>query len=311
MKKKFIIIMTALCFFMPFSGNADFFKKIGEAIDKVDKTINDVNNAMGNNSSNSTTTQGRSGSKYVAVPGLTMQLNSVERWGDGVRVVFSITNTTANDMQIYLDDVRSIHKRNIHRDEYGNEAYGQFNSGNQGFTIPSGVTVKRVYMLYNMNATAQKLATMDITGRAIFYDGKSQEFTYSASDVPITTTQNSNNPNVSCSLPTVYVDYKGLKRDGKNVILNFSLTNTSTTPINNVYKEFDYVVYDADGNEYQGKIYRGNATVTSWFKTLEPDLPLTFHFHILNVPLNVNGFRLIRLFFHDGAYKIEFKNISL
>lgn len=301
--------MTALCLAMPFTGNADIFKKIGKALDKVDKAMGEVNKAVGNNST-STTTQSRSGSEYGAVPGLTMQLNSVERWGDGVRVVFSMTNNTANDMSINLDDYWAATKRNIHRDEEGNEAYGRIMDGVH-VNVPAGVTVKRIYMLNGLSATAKKLATLDITGRATFYDKTWQEFTYGATNVPITSVQNSNSPNVSCSLPVFYVDYKGIKRDGNNVILNFSLKNTATSVINNRYKEFDYAIYDDNGNEYKGKIYRGNATVESWFKALEPDLPLNFHFDILNVPSNVTGFRLIRLFFCDGEYKIEFKNISL
>lgn len=309
MKKKFVIVMTALCLAMPFTGNADIFKKIGKALDKVDKAMGEVNKAVGNNST-STTTQSRSGSEYGAVPGLTMQLNSVERWGDGVRVVFSMTNNTANDIEINLDDKKGVGNRNIHRDEEGNETYGLIDGGPH-VNVPAGVTVKRVYMLYGLSATAQKLATMDITGRAIFHDRNMQYFTYGATNVPITTAQNSNSSNVSCSLPVVYVDCKDLKRDGKNVILNFSLKNTATSVINNRYKEFDYAIYDDNGNEYKGKIYRGNATTESWFKALEPDLPLNFHFDILNVPSNVTGFRLIRLFFCDGEYKIEFKNISL
>lgn len=313
--RKLIIASLALgALALPLTANADIWKKIGKTIDKVDKTMNAVNEVTGVNktqTSTTTSTNSRTGSQYGAAPGISMQLVEVVRWGDGIRVTITVANDSNEDIDITMDDTSNVNKRNIHRDEYGNEAYGKYGTGNYRFTVPAGQKVKRSYMLYGLNPNIEKIANMDVTGRADYQTRKYELFTYSASDVPVSSVQTSNNDKVKSTLPSVYVNYKGMERNGNDIIVNFSLLNTSNEKYTN-YSNLEYLVYDADGNDYNAEIYRGNNTTQSWIKDLEPEIPVMFHLTVKNVPLNVAGFSLIRLpFGKNKEYKIEFKNISL
>lgn len=313
--RKLIIASLALgALVLPLTANADIWKKIGKTIDKVDKTLNTVNEVTGVNKTQTTTntsTNSRTGSQYGAAPGISMQLVEVVRWGDGIKVTFTASNESNEDIYIAMDDTSGVNNRNIHRDEYGNEAYGNFNTGDYRFTVPAGQKVKRSYMLYGLSSKVEKIANMDVTGRADYQSRNYELFTYSASDVPVSSVQTSNSDKVQSTLPTVYVNYKGMERKGNDVIVNFSLLNTSNEKYTN-YSNLEYLVYDADGNDYNAEIYRGNNTTQSWIKDLEPEIPAMFHLTVKNVPLNVAGFSLIRLpFGRNKEYKIEFKKISL
>lgn len=312
MRLKLSVALTVICLALPLVGHADLWKELKKAERKTEKLINPHRGSNRNNSSsqstNNTTTNNTT--RYNRISGIEMKLNTVERWGDGVLVVFSVTNSTGAEVRIGFSHLFSDDC--IHRDEFGNESRSTFSLTGSGGSIPAGVTKKFEYMLYGLNPSAKTLVDINIDGRCDYTVGNRgyEMFTYAWKNIPISSPNNTNNENVTCTLPTLYVSYEGAVRDGNNVVLTFTLKNTSNQEIQNVYTEFDYDVYGEDGSEYKGKIYRGNATVESWFKQLPPDVPMRFHFDILNVPQSEHKLTLVRLFFRDKEYKIDFRDVE-
>lgn len=321
MKKKFVIAMTALCLAMPFTGNADIFKKIGKALDKVDKAMGEVNKAVGNNSTSTTSTT-RSGSTYSTIPGIDIQLTSCQRWGNGALIKFKLTNNSGYDKSLKFnfagDPCDSEKPEPIITDNLGNSyAGGPTGLGNDGYIsvlgylyseVPNGITVNGVFEVASLNPQSESFNRISIGG--VDCSNSRAPFEYNFANIPISQVENTNSNNVTCTLPTAYIAYKGLTRVGNNVVLSFTFTNNSQNEINgyDFSSSLNISDFSSDGDSYKAKF--SNSDTSNTLINFPSEIPVKCTLTLLNVPQNVTSFSLIRLEFLKN-YKIEFKNISL
>lgn len=298
--------------------HADFIKEAKKAGRKFEKLINPHRGSNRNNS-----TGQKQAPSYYPMDGIDIKVTSCERWGDGAMIGFTLTNNTGEDKKLMFpytgDVVDGTPPEPVIIDEAGNvhdggpiKLGGDQYIGILGFLeskVPAGITVKGVFTVKGVSSNCNRLkkvtiGCVDVSNRS--------PFEYTFLDIPISTKANTNSENVTCSLPTMFVTYKSLERDGNDLILTFILKNESNQEIKafNFTSGLSISSYSTDGDSFNGKLFISNNLASFGNANFPPDTPVKCHIKLFDVPSSITSFSLIRMVFMEG-YKIEFKNISL
>jgi len=325
------LLLTAFCLLMAApSMQADFWNSLKKAAKSGQEVLDQLSGTQTNknkSNNNKNTTSSQSTSKELGVmPGLDIKLHSAERWGDGVRIIYSVTNNTGQDHSfefgIYGPGEYVFNYDPIIMDDNNNKYYGGPTSlGNAKFTrgggcslfatIPDGITVRGIYTVDNVPRTVNNFKILTI-GFCETVAWKKTPYKYEWHNVPFSERKNTNGDNILCTLPTLDIKYQGLKRVGNDLSLDFILTNNTGEDIypRPFFLGGETTTYSYDGDNYDVEWHVGGKEIDFNSKAIPNGIAVKCSLLIKNVPTSVTGFSLVRWEF-DSYYKLEFKNIDV
>lgn len=241
------------------------------------------------------------------INGLQMEFVSCTPYADGVVMNFTFTNMSGREMAFrvsnYFEDQCFV------VDEDGDQHQltelvigGQGAAGSDFRPIPQEVTMKgQIYFRHvsERHTVVKRMKLLCLVAK----DGAGEkEQNLVMTDIPITPPNNTNMEGARFTDPIVTMDTKGATHWGKNVELQFTLTNTGKDRYDAPVREV--TAYDEDGNAY-------DAESSIKYMRLETDMPQKFSIVIKNVPKSVKKFSLIRAMFDEWGHKMEWKNVTV
>ena len=241
------------------------------------------------------------------VNGLQMEIVNCTPYADGVVVNVTFLNSTGRDVAFKVNNYFEDQCFVIDQDG-DQQQLTEFIIGGQGAAgsdfrpIPQDVTMKGQIYFRHVSERHSVVKRMKLFCRVAKDGSEEKEQNIEAVNIPITPLSNTNMEGSRFTDPIVTMNTKGAMHYGKNVALDFSLTNNGKDRYDAPIKEI--TAYDEDGNAYQGE-----CSVTRM--RLETDLPQKFFISIKNVPQNVKKFTLVRAMFDEWGHKMEWKNIPV
>ena len=241
------------------------------------------------------------------INGLQMEFVSCTPYADGVVMNFTFTNMSGREMAFrvsnYFEDQCFV------VDEDGDQHQltelvigGQGAAGSDFRPIPQEVTMKgQIYFRHvsERHTVVKRMKLLCLVAK----DGAGEkEQNLVMTDIPITPPNNTNMEGARFTDPIVTMNTKGATHWGKNVELQFTLTNTGKDRYDAPVREV--TAYDEDGNAY-------DAESSIKYMRLETDMPQKFSIVIKNVPKSVKKFSLIRAMFDEWGHKMEWKNVTV
>lgn len=311
----------------PAAASGDFWKQAGKVLDALS---GDSSKSKSQSSSSSKSSSSRSSSQnksqtYGPLDGVQMSILSCERWGNGVRVQYKVTNSSSYDRDLRFtykgDPCDSTQPDPIMEDNLNNSYEGgPYSLGSDVYQnvlgylsskVPAGVTVKGTYVVKSVAPSATSFKKLTIGGNELLSGGRTP-FEYTWTNLPITERSNSDNSSVSCSLPTFYISYKGAVRDGKNVKITFTIRNDSGKDVKawQMLNSTSKVAYSEDGDSFDVK-WQVGSKANGESSDLPADVPVKCTVTVMNVPATVTAFSLIRIGLFENEYNIEFKNLKI
>lgn len=323
------LLLTALCILTASpSMQADFWKSLKKAAKTGQEVLDQLSGPQNNQSkSNKTGTNTLSTSSDLGImPGLDIKLLSSERWGKDVRIIYSVTNNTAQERTlifhiacahmgpatydpIILDDDNNKYKGGP--TSLGDNTFS-FDRGTLYATIPEGITVKGIYTIGEVprNVNNFKVLTFGLQDRI---SGRDIPYQYVWNNVPVTQRKNTNGDNIICTLPTLDINYQNLEPAGRDMSLNFTLTNNTGAdfyPWAQIVSNGSTSAYSYDGDTFETEWRIGGKDVHYSPDGIPAGVTVKCSLLIKDVPIDVTGFSLVRCTF-GSKYKIEFKNIDV
>lgn len=314
-----------LCMASPAINAQSFLKKLGKAVTKAVETVVENPQQSSNNSSGNT-------SKSGTIPGVTMKITSVEHWGSGVRVLFSVTNTTDKALIINFDSqLGSSNEHNVIA--YGTDGtsyscrvpgFGTAEAIGYDTTceVPAGLTIKGRMFINDVAENTNYLRQIVFGGSYhapvspgnMVTDAKYFRYVFSNANnqIAITTVKNTNADNVTCNLPVLNVAIGTAQRQGNNVVFNYTLTNRTDSEMR-FDRLTDVTIYDTEGNKYDASLNIAGKKIGSdyTYTSLPAQIPVKCILTILNVPSTISTFRLVRLPLGNQEYRIDIKNLAI
>ena len=241
------------------------------------------------------------------INGLQMEFVSCTPYADGVVMNFTFTNMSGREMAFrvsnYFEDQCFV------VDEDGDQHQltelvigGQGAAGSDFRPIPQEVTMKgQIYFRHvsERHTVVKRMKLLCLVAK----DGAGEkEQNLVMTDIPITPPNNTNMEGARFTDPIVTMNTKGATHWGKNVELQFTLTNTGKDRYDAPVREV--TAYDEDGNAY-------DAESSIKYMRLETDMPQKFSIVIKNVPKSVKKFSLIRAMFDEWGHKMEWTNVTV
>lgn len=307
MKRISALLLVVLLAGHPCANAQGFLKKLGKALDKVA--------AAGSQSSSSTQ---QAAPAMGGIPNVDIQMTSCVRWGNEVRVGFRMTSSRAADTNITFEgtDWQTMDSwGHCRANSQGGNALPCYVSefANKGSmdqvvrtTMPSGVPINGMCRILNVPESDTIIARLDIGGVYSAGENVNKGFVYSCRQpIPITVVPNTNQKNVKCPIPIISVNFMGIRRVGKNVVVTYTLTSTqqdlTLIDVNagNVYAD--------DGNTYDFNIAYVGQEKYSHTVQFPKDVPIKGTMTISDVPQTVKQFALLRMQLAEGRY-IEVRN---
>lgn len=320
------LLLTALCLLMATpSIQADFWKSLKKAAQTGQDVLDQLSGTKDDQSSPSKSTASDNGN-HGELPGMTIKLLSCQRWGNGVKIIYSLSNKTDSDRKLKfyfygnpisitpLDPV--IYDANDNRYTGGPVSLGEASYekilGFMYANIPDGIVAKGEYMVYNVPKNIDHFRCVTIGIHDQTAGGRGLPYEYKWQNIPITEIRNTDSDKVICTLPTFTINYKGLRRDGKNVFLDFTITNNTghdLSPYGLALKS-SYSAFSHEGDAFSvAWLIGGESPLNA--KEIPVGVPVKCSLLIKNVPASVTGFSLVRFLLQDNTYKIEFRDIDI
>lgn len=339
MKKTLIALALALT--LPMQSDAQFFKKLGKALEKVGKTVLETSTSDTNTSSSTTnssnyttqyaktsaTTSGATVKSYI--PNIKIDIIEAYHFGNGVVVKMTLTNTGSKTESFVFAGVDS---KTFATDpsDYGDYSsywkignhdwyhWGQEYSENcWDYKLEPGIKVAAFCNLKGVKDEVSKIKLMKVTARlggTSFLVGEEEKmYTADFQNLPVKViTGNTNQDNISFNLPTAKFNLLSCKKVNKTVTMTFSLTNTSEDDFT-VGSIGDVSIYDSDGNQYN--LATMTLGTSSWLKNsvkLPAGITVKGSLTINGVPTSAKEFSLFRFSFKSGdTYKVTIRNQAI
>ncbi len=156
---------------MPLQSNAQFFKKLGKALDKVGKN---VDKALGTDTetTSASTSTASDGTKVInKLPGFTVVYNGVKWYKDFCGIEFTVTNNGSKAERVYyFDKMKTFDSDGT---EYSSRSFVGKNLtslGNGDFDFEPGVPVKCIYALFDIPENGVKMSLCQL--RVQMHDAK-------------------------------------------------------------------------------------------------------------------------------------------
>lgn len=284
-----IVAVGLLLMAFPQSMNAQFLKKLLKSAEKVlTETV--------------TTPQ----SQYGGVQGIAVEWIECKRWGDNVNVQFALVNNNRNDVTMSFFNTWPSGEKHTFAIADNGDRYGIdiiYLGGNVGdnlsVLVPSGVKVQCVARINNAGGKVEKFKYISVGG---WNPGQqSPNYSYLSPSMPVKEVVNTDQEHLTCTLPSIFVSEKSIIRKQKDVIINFSLLESSGQDMKLALG--DLKVFDANGNAYQAELQPG------YTANMISDVPFNMSLTIKNVPVGTT-LSIARLTVAE-KYKIEWRNVTM
>lgn len=301
MKRRFVFVLAAM---LTFGGVQDaaaqkWLKTLGKVADAV---LGDGNSSS-SSSSSKTTASGR-------IPNVDFKVTKCQYWGNDVRISFVVTNTTSADLEVTFS---SDSPKETYAFDGDNNKYRPFFFVGDAYpvasttfaTLPSNVPVKGFVTIEKVPKGCQTIKNVRFIGRS-----GNQNYVYTIGSQTVTYVKNTNADNIFSSMPKVSFDLNSCTRDGNDVVIDGTMTNTSSMDSDEIFREGS-TVYDSEGNKYGVQSTFGGKEWNSFSSVkLMSGVPVRTQFRIKNVPASINLFSLIKLEYRAGSYGyyIELRN---
>ncbi len=261
-----------------------------------------------------------------AFPGLNVNVTSSLRWGEWVRMVFTVENTTSTDREYQLNGGNY----NIHPsyaiDADGNRylvelkiGTGAPSSNEQKVVFPAGVKRNIIVYVENVPANVETFAKVALSGEGTEYNariGSGKRHQAVAANVPVITYRdNVNSENVTSDMPYIGVELLSCKRKGTTVVIDFNVRNNLGGAVDNyLVKGSRLSVYGESGNSYGRAELRVGYTNQRSAPILEADVPIRSQIVISGVPTQETTLSLARINYkidYDGHFAISFHELKI
>ncbi len=272
------------------------------------------------------TSQPVSAQRVFAFPGMEAYVTSSLRWGDGVRIVFSIDNNSGRDQQYNLNgSSMSVHPSYAY-DTNGNRYKVELkigtnnpSSNQQNVVFPAGVRQNIVMYVWGVPNNIDAFSRVSLCGEGMEYDAainSGKRYAAQVDNLPIYTyMENVNMPeHVASDMPYIAVHLQSCKRKGTDVTIRFTVTNNLGGDVDNYIAKGRLGVYGASGNRYDNlNAAIGNNNGQS-ANVLVSEIPMSSYITIHNVPVSERTISLARLTYkigYDGNFSIDFRNLVI
>lgn len=295
--------------------------------------------------SNPAAQQQRQGSvtgTYTPLQGLDMRVTRVVAYGNDLRVYYNVTNNTSDDISIELPQCGT----RVRNDEgYDPVMIGGDNTkfsggpvtlGNDeisnivGFfrcTIPSGITLNG-YAIVKGAAKQSSLKLFTIGGKECSSRNLTK-FSYAWSNLNVERISNTNHENVTCSYPSIDINYKNISRQGKDIYLDFTMQlNFEIDAVKlisgmeqGLFNGTKLTLVSSEGDVYKGSLIACDRVIcgenvtginpVSFNDQMPTNIPVKCRIKINNVPTTETSFSLIRFTLVDDKYKVEFRKMPI
>ncbi len=272
------------------------------------------------------TSQPLSAQRVSAFPGMDATVTSSLRWGDGVRIVFSLDNNSGRDQQLKLNGSSMSAHPSYAYDADGNRykvelkvGTGNPSSNEQTVMFPTGVRQNIIMYVWGVPKHLDALGRVALCGEGMEYDAainSGKRYAAQVDKLPIYTyTENVNLPEqVASDMPYIAVNLQSCKRKGCDVTIRFTVTNHLGGDVDNYIAQGRLGVYGASGNKYDNlNAAIGNNNGQS-ANVLASEVPMSSYITIHNVPASERTIALARLTYkigYDGNFSIDFRNLSI
>ena len=239
--------------------------------------------------------------------GLLMEFISCTPYADGVVMNFTFTNTSGREMAFRVSNF--FEGQCFVIDEDGDQhqltdlVIGKKGAaGSDSRPIPQDITMKGQIYFRHVSERHTMIKRMKLLCQVTKEGTGEKEQNVVMTDIPITPLSNTNMEGTRFTDPVVKMSTKGAMHLGKNIDLQFTLTNTDKDRYDAPVREI--TAYDEDGNTYNGECSIRNMR-------LETDMPQKFTIVIKNVPKSVKKLSLVRAMFDEWGHKMEWRNIAV
>lgn len=302
----FILLLTAV----QVNADAQFFKKLGKALEDAAKSVVEGSSSE-SRSSSSNQSSTMSAEQMAKQTGFTIALTSAIRAEEYGFLTFTLTNNTSEDKSVTLGTYETYSgEKNIilpdgtilkYEMKWGGK--WQDNLIPDRLELPAGIPVKVFVMVDLRKDNVTTLGRVRLT--------INDKINYNFNNVELAPADNSDSKNVTVNSKDVKVDFLSCVRDGKNLIIKIKVT-----PKEDLHMQFSEhttgnCLYDIDGNMYKdirAKVGNGLAEYD-----YEAGLPINGTITVYNVPTNQNKFARLQYVFETGdyyPYTIKIKNFQ-
>lgn len=237
-------------------------------------------------------------SKDAPIPGFSIKYSGCTISGNDAVINAVMTNNTGKEVELWFpgydvgtafDDNNAQHTVSL---KIGDT---QINTGNYRKKMPAGVPVKAVITIEKISRDNQQIKGCNING-SIGHDDK---FVWSVPTQQVVLTKNTNADNVVSSNPTVTFNLRKCVRQGNNVVISATVTNTSGKDLRFFTRESNSTIYDADGESYHLDMDASKFAQKYWGEgqdiTIPSGVPIKATFVIKDVAGSVTQLSIAKL----------------
>lgn len=301
--------LLMLCIVTP--AQAQFFKKLDKAMKKAETLLQPAKTAQSQEPN------------LVAMPGVRMEIVGIYHDGLSATVDFKISNTSNNVYDLTFNGTNGLDNRSKSQ-AVGGDSQSRTcwvrrigtDSGMDQITrhrLQPGTYSLGSFKIEDLGREITTLKSVSIAGLwQANEDNNNHNFRFTfKGPLTVTTPQNTNAPNVYCTMPWLYASLDQVVRKDNNVLFHFTLKNISTTT--REYQPTKGYVKDENGNaQYRfGMIVEGKELGSYDRVKLAPGQSVDAVFGILSVPASVRAMSNVLWVFEQPEYFIQVFNQAI
>lgn len=260
--------------------------------------------------------------KLVPFPGLEISIDRCYHFCGGVRVDLLLRNVTnsTNDITLFGSNWPISAQKSTFADADGKVYKAQIRNGSEehwtsnetDLHVPAGLTLRTSVMIEDVPDGLTELALFDLRGAEC--GPHYNNYQALGHNIPIEAYPQDGADGIVCSMPSIKVDLKSCVRDGNNVRLKFTATNTSEKAIPANFATGRQGVYDADGNVYSSMGLTVNNAPFESTPNFLPGIPVQVVAEVRNVPQSLQQFEMVGLvypYYEDLHWGIIFSKVDI
>ncbi len=297
-----LAIIISLC--LPtFEADANFFKKLGKAIEKEGKKI--IDNVSqpykdiwqnGKSSTNTSSSSSPNNNTSIDFPSyINIELLRLVRVGEGARAEFMITNNASTDIYYSMTT-----RDNIAADK-NKDAYELWLMSDYYEKLFPGQKKKLSYQIYHVPKNIESFTAIIISGHCAYNEEELKKSSLSAfyeTNVPIKESSFKSGINTTWNDPDLNVELLSTKRSAttslrseknnitKNITIKLSITNNTRQVIKSPFNSNNAAVLGSNNEIYSAKF-------DSDYRKFHPGEPMTVTLTIFDVPVGVKSLKQV------------------
>jgi hypothetical protein len=311
MKISKFVAALALCAVCaaPMPANAQFLKKLGDALSKADKALSKKSDKSKSQMDN-----------LVDMPGVTLEVLDVYHDGLGAKVDFRISNSSQNVYDITFNGTDGLDgwakSQAVGADGQARKCYVPVIGDHEGLDMVTrhrlmpGTTSLGSFKISNLSRDIKSLNNFSIAGLwQANEDNNNHNFNFIFNGpVAISTPENTNAANVYCTIPTLNVSLDKVERDKGMVMYYLTLTNSGKETLK--YQPNSGYVKDLNGQDHYrfGMMVNGKELGNYDYVTFDPGSPVSAVFAVPGVADTVSAMDDVIWMFRKPEYFISIRD---